>query len=98
MNNTEKSTVRIKSNVNLKSRGILKPIDNMPREYFDVRSDNRLTTLQREMKERMLYWADKIYDDSGNLVNDECHKGCLNCGDGSNNCQRTQNKFLKLNI
>lgn len=95
MKTPEQSSVAIKSNVTLKSRKLIKPIDNLSREYFDVRSHNNLTYYQQLMKEKMLFWAHKIYDEDGNSVKDECFKGCLNCGHPHNDCQLPQNRIKK---
>ncbi len=92
MNNTEKSSVVIKSNVTLKSRGVIPPIDNMPIEYFDVRLNNLLTKEQEILKTKMMFWANNIVDENGNKVEDECYKGCENCGEANNPCKRPQNK------
>lgn len=96
MNNKEEISIVIKSNVTLKSRGALPPIDNMPREYFDVRLDSALTEKQREMKLKMLFWADNIYDTNNNPVEDVCYKGCLNCGEKNNHCKRPQNENRRV--
>ena len=71
MNNKEQSSVLIKSNVTLKSRGVLPPIDNMPKQYFDVRLNTALTQEQKALKEKMMFWAEKVYDDNNNPVEDE---------------------------
>lgn len=91
MNNTDKSSVVIKSNVTLKSRGVVPPIDNMPNEYFDVRFGTALTKEQQVQKAKMLFWAKDIFDENNNKVEDECFKGCENCGEINNNCKRPQN-------
>ncbi len=92
MNSTEQSGVVIKSNVNLKSRGVVPPIDNMPEQYFDVRLDSSLTQEQKALKLKMLFWANTIYNEKNHLVQDECYKGCQNCGEINNHCKRPQNK------
>jgi hypothetical protein len=91
MNNIEQSDVIIKSNVTLKSRGVVPPIDNMSKEYFDVRMDSALTQEQRALKIKMLFWAKEIYDKNRNPIQDECYKGCQNCGEVNNHCKRPQN-------
>ncbi len=96
MSKKEQINVSIKSNVMTKSRGIVPSIDNMSKEYFDVRLDNALTVKQRAMKEQMLFWAEIICDTNHNLVEDECYKGCQNCGEDNNHCKRPQNKLIKL--
>lgn len=93
MNNTEQSGVAIKSNVTLKSRSVVQPIDNMSIEYFDVRLNSALTQEQKALKIKMLFWAKKIYDENNHLVQDECYKGCRNCGEIYNHCKRPQNKL-----
>ena len=93
MNNTEQSGVVIKSNVTLKSRGVVPPIDNLPNQYFDIRMNTVLTQEQEALKEKMMYWAKKIYDENNHLVQDECYKGCQNCGEINNHCKRPQNKL-----
>jgi hypothetical protein len=92
MENSEKSSVFIKSNITLKSRALVKPIDNMPRQFFDVSLDNVLTPTQRLMKTKMLFYANKVLDENGNEVEDYCFKNCKNCGESNNDCQRPQNK------
>jgi hypothetical protein len=91
MSNTEMSGVLLKSNITLKSRGIDRPIDNMPNEYFDVRINVALTNDQRAMKLKMLFWADKIYDENNNIVKDDCYNGCVNCCQIGNYCKRPKN-------
>lgn len=91
MENIEKSSVTIKSNVMLKSRGMIPPMDNLPQQYFSVLLDDVLTKEQKELKEKMMFWANRIYDENMNQVIDECYKGCENCGDILNNCKRPQN-------
>ena len=93
MNNKVQSSVVIKSNVMLKSRGVVPPIDNMPNEYFDVRIASALTQEQKVLKEKMLYWAEKIYDENSHSFQDACYKDCQNCGDKNNHCKRPQNKL-----
>lgn len=90
----EKSTVEIKSNVSLKSRGFIPPMDNLPSEYFSVLLDNKLSEHQRTMKLKMLFWANTIIDEEGSLVEDRCYKGCINCGHQNNDCKRPQNRPL----
>lgn len=92
MNNIEQSSVVIKSNVTLKSRCVVPPIDNMPKEYFDVRISTALTLEQQEQKIKMLFWANDIIYENNKIVEDECYKGCKNCGEISNNCKRPQNR------
>jgi len=93
MSSKEHSNIIIKSNVTLKSRGLIPPIDNMRNQYFDVRLNSVLTNKQKRLKEKMLYWAEKVYDDNENPVVDECFKGCQNCGEKYNHCKRPQNKL-----
>lgn len=88
----EQSGVIIKSNVTLKSRGLVPPIDNIRNQYFDVRLNTSLTKEQLKLKQKMMYWAKKVYDERGNPVVDECYKGCQNCGEKNNHCKRPQNK------
>lgn len=92
-----KSTVGIKSNVMLKSREIVPPIDNMHEQYFDVRLNTVLTEYQKIQKEKMQFWAKVICDENMNPVNDPCYKGCENCGEPNNNCQRPQNFLARRN-
>jgi hypothetical protein len=92
MNNMEQSSITIKSNVTIKSRGVVPPIDNMPAQYFDTRLNTTLTQEQRTQKEKMQFWAEKVYDENNNLVKDECYKGCQNCGEPTNHCKRPQNR------
>lgn len=93
MYSTDQSNVIVKSNVTLKQRGAVSPIDNMPNQYFDIRLSNILTQEQSIMKEKMHYWADKVYDEKKNLVEDKCYKGCQNCCEYNNHCKRPQNKI-----
>lgn len=95
MNNTEQCGVAIKSNVTLKSSGVLPPIDNMPNEYFDVRLEDALNQHQKALKIKMMFWANEIRDVNNNLVKDDCFKGCQNCGETNNHCKRPPN-FIKL--
>lgn len=88
-----KSNITIKSNVVLKSRPLVLPIDNMPTQYFDVRMNTILTPEQQMQKEKMMFWAKKVCDESGNPIEDYCYKGCENCGEINNQCKRPQNKF-----
>ena len=92
MKNKEQSNVVIKSNVTLKSRGAVPPIDNMPKEYFDVRLDSSLTPEQKAMKIKMLFWTENVFDENKNTSKDECYRGCINCGENNNHCKRPQNK------
>ena len=87
--------VTIKSNVMIKPkdrREIIPPMDNLPEEYFDVRLDSALTTSQQQLREKMMFWAERVYDDEGNLYEDKCYKGCRDCGESNNHCKRPQNK------
>jgi hypothetical protein len=86
-----KSSVIIKSNVSLKRRELVRPMDNMPKQYFDVRVDSALTPEQKIQKEKMLFWANKIVDENGNPVEWQCYKGCLDCGEPKNHCKRPLN-------
>ena len=86
------SSISIKSNVTLRSRGVVPPMDNTPSEYFDVRLRPVLTQEQLVQKEKMMFWAEKVYDENNNLVNDECFKGCKNCGEKFNHCKRLPNR------
>lgn len=86
-----KSSVIIKSNVSLKSRELVPPIDNMPKQYFDVRLHNVLTQEQKIQKEKMMFWANRIVDENGNPVEWQCYKGCLDCGEPNNHCKRPLN-------
>jgi hypothetical protein len=92
INNKDKSNIIVKSNVTLLSRGVLTPIDNMPNQYFDPRLRNVLTIEQSKMLEKMLFWAENIYDDYNNSVEDKCYKACQNCGEANNDCKRPLNK------
>ena len=92
MKNKEKSGVNIKSNVMLKSRGLVPPIDNMSSQYFDVRLKTSLTKEQLALKEKMMYWGESICNKDGTAVADNCYKGCINCGEDNNHCKRPQNK------
>lgn len=86
-----KSSVIIKSNVSLKSRELVPPMDNMPKQYFDVRVDSALTREQKIQKEKMMFWANRIVDENGNPVEGQCYKGCLDCGEPKNHCKRPLN-------
>lgn len=90
------NNITIKSNVTLNNRGIVPPIDNMPDEYFDVRLGDILTDEQKNQKNKMMFWAEKILDENNNLVINDCYKGCQNCGEINNNCKR-QHNLLKRN-
>jgi hypothetical protein len=97
MKKTENSSVGIKSNVTLKRKGVenKKPIDNMERQYFDVRLADVLTQQQKQLLEKMHFWAKVICDENMNQVQDPCYKGCENCGAPNNNCQRPQNFLVR---
>ena len=89
--------VTIKSNVMIKpkfkdSREIVPPMDLLKQEYFDVRLGTVLTTSQQNLLEKMMFWAERVYDDEGNLYEDRCYKGCHDCGQPNNHCKRPQNK------
>lgn len=86
-----KSSVIIKSNVSLRRRELVPPMDNMPEQYFDVRVDSALTPEQKIQKEKMMFWANRIVDENGNLVEGQCYKGCLDCGETNNHCKRPLN-------
>lgn len=88
----EQSTITIKSNITLNIRGVVPPMDNMHTEYFDTRLGEKLSEEQRKQKDKMLYWAEKVYDENNNEVKDECYKGCENCGEMHNHCKRLPNK------
>jgi hypothetical protein len=85
------SNISVKSNVMLKIRGEVPPIDNMPGMYFDVRLRTALNKEQSMQLEKMHFWAKKIYDEENNLILDECYKGCENCGNKNNHCKLTKN-------
>lgn len=91
----DKIEITIKSNVTLKSRTLIPPIDNMPDNYFDVRLGSALTESQKKGKEKMMYWAKVVLDENNDMSSDNCYKGCENCGEINNNCKRNQNKSLK---
>ena len=40
----------------------------MPKQYFDVRLNTALTQEQKALKEKMMFWAEKVYDDNNNPV------------------------------
>lgn len=88
----EQSTITIKSNITLKLRGVVPPMDNMPTEYFDPRLRETLSEEQRKQKEKMMFWADKVFDDQNNLIQEVCYKSCQNCGEKHNHCKRLPNK------
>ena len=64
----EKSSVKLVSNIMLKSRykkdtwGYL-PADLLPDYYSDSRAQRGLTTRQREQYEKRLFYANRIVDD-----------------------------------
>ncbi len=93
LNNSDNSTIIVKSNVTLLSRGILPPIDNMSNQYIDIRLANVLTLEQRKMKEKMHFWAENVCDENKNHIEDKCYKACQNCGEKNNHCKRPQNKI-----
>lgn len=92
----KKTNIEIKSNVMLKEKGRIHPVDLFPRGYFDTRSKHHLTPKEKLIMEKMLFWAETIKDEFGNIVVDDCFKGCANCGDVNNDCNRPTNRKNKL--
>jgi hypothetical protein len=85
MQDDEQSTVSIKSNIALKGGDESRPIDAMPREYFDVRVPK--TPRHQKQLDKYIFWAKRVCDENGNPVNDECYKACEDCATATN-CQR----------
>ena len=67
MNQKDFSSVKLTSNIMLKSRyekdfvGYLPP-DLLPKEYSDVRNRSMLTARQQEQLDKRLFYASKIID------------------------------------
>ncbi len=83
----EKSSVKLVSNIMLKSRiaetkdGKIAylPFDLLPEEYNDVRNDQFLTEYQKTQKLKKLFAAKRIIDeDTGKTISDETTKGSGN--------------------
>lgn len=70
------TAVGVKSNIALKSNGGTPPVDLRTKNYND----------KEQIK--LLFWAERVCDDNGNPIIDECYKGCEDCLSKINKCRR----------
>lgn len=90
--------ISIKSNITLRNRIVIPPMDNSSRELFDVRLRDSLTKSQSLELEKEHFRASIVLDSELNEVEDNCYKGCIDCGDPANHCQRPQNIIKQKEI
>ena len=95
MKDIQEPSLTLKSNVTLKSREVILPMDNVPVMKVDVRYRNTLTEAQKKQLDNMLFYVEEIVNENNERVEVKCFKGCENCGKINNNCRRPQNNACK---